>query len=567
MILPLPCLPGTCRFYLCSLLLGLATVGSPAQAQGFDPVIAYPTVAGTRPYGLALSDINGDGRLDIVAGDNNANIHTTSILLGQPGGSFGTATAYPSVPGSWDLAVTDVNLDGRPDLVTGCNGVAQAALQLGQPGGGFGALTTYQTGGGIVQGIAVGDVTGDGLPDLVVADMGNSTVNLLRGQAGGFAPTPITRYSMGPNSSPFAVALGDLNGDGRLDIVVGNAKSSTIGVLQGQAGGFAPLVTYSAFRNGSSGNFIPFLGMALADVNADSRLDVVVTTQDTLSSATLGVLLGQPGGLGPITYYPAGGLLSNSVAVGDVNADTWPDLVLASPRANSVGVFLGYPGGFSAPFLYFTGTGTVPYAVKLGDVNNDGRPDIVTTNSATSSVGVLLNATPAPLTLTSPSPSSGALGSTISLAGSNLQGAVAVVFEGAGTRSVSSGFAVNAAGTQITGVVVPSGAASGRVRVVTPNGTVTSTTDFSVLTPTAAQSATPASGLALHPSPAQTSATLTLAAGPSARAVVVVDALGRVVRQQTLPAQSGTLVLDLARLQPGLYTVRCGAATARLVID
>ncbi|MDQ2770832.1 MAG: T9SS type A sorting domain-containing protein [Bacteroidota bacterium] len=546
------------------LLLALTAAPVGSWAQGFDPAMQFPTVPGTRPYGLGLADINGDGLLDIVAGDNNATTRTTSVLVGQPGGTFGAVTAYPSVPGSWDLTVADVNQDGRPDLVTGCNGPAQAAVQLGQPGG-FGALTSYQTGGGIIQNVAVGDMNSDGLPDIVLADLGNNSINVLEGQAGGFARS--VRYYVGPNNDPFAVALGDLNGDGRLDIVIGNSKSGTIGVLLGQAGGFAPLVTYAAFRNGAAGINFYFIGVALADMDGDGWLDVVTTTEDALSGQTVGVLLGRPGGLGPITYYASAGLLSHSVAVGDVNGDGWPDIVLASSRANAVGLLLGYPGGFSTPFQYSTGANSAPYAVKLGDLNNDGRLDMVTTNSASSSVGVLLNSAPQPLAVSGAQPASAATGSTIALSGQHLQGAVAVVFSGTTNRTASSGFTVNAAGTQITGVVVPAGATSGPIQVVTPGSTVVSTTAFVVLSPTATAPAQPRPILVLYPNPARYNATLAVAPTASARAVALVDAQGRTVRQLQLPAQATTLPLQLEQLPAGLYLVRCSTAATRLMVE
>ena len=561
----LPSLTGTCRTLICSTLLGLATAGPESRAQGFDPVAVYPAVAGTRPFGLALGDVNGDGLLDIVAGDNNGSLHLTSVLLGQPGGFLGAATAYPAASGSWDLALGDVNRDGRLDIVTGCNGPFAAAVQLGQAGG-FGPMTTYQTGGGIIQNLALGDVNGDGFADIVLVNLGTNSVNVLLGQpVGGFAP--FNRYYLGPDTSPFSVALGDLNGDGQLDIVTGNAMAATVGVLLGQPGGFAPAVAYSAFRGKTVGTPYTLMGVALADVDGDGRLDVVTTTNDLASGPTLGVLLGQAAGLAPIKYFDAGVHSAHGIAVGDVNGDAWPDIVLAGFRAHAAGVLLGYPGGFSTPFSYSTGSNGAPWAVALGDVNRDGRLDIVTTNSASSSVGVLLNAAPLLLTATSITPSSAAVGSTITLNGSNLRGAVAVVFDGTGDRTASSGFAVNAAGTEITGIVVPSGARSGRLRVVTPSGTVTSSTPFTVQTPTGTRAGSAALALRLYPNPAQTKATVLLPAAAVARPVLVLDAVGRTVRRQTLPAQAGSLIISLTGLPAGLYTVRCETATARLLVE
>ena len=557
--------PGNCRTFFFSTLLSLATTSSASWAQGFDPASVYPLAAGTRPHGLALGDVNGDGLLDIVAGDSGSNLYVTSVLLRQPGGYFGPITTYPSADGSFDLTLGDLDRDGQLDLITGGNGTYSVGVQLGQPSG-FGPMSTYKTSGGIITNVALGDLNGDGLPDIVLVNLGTNNVEVLLSRAGGFAP--VIRYSAGPNSRPYPVALGDINGDGRLDIVTGNTESATVGVLLGQAGGFAPVVTYNAFRSLISSTSAYFMGVTLADVDGDGRLDVVASTEDALSGPTLGVLLGQAsGGLASAIYYPTGGLGSHSVAVGDVNGDGWPDIVQANTRANNVGVLLGYPGGFGTPNTYSTGAASNPWKVALGDINNDRRLDLVTTNSTSSSVAVLLNATPLLLRATSTTPSSSSVGSTIALDGTNLYGAVAVVFEGVGNHAVSSGFAVNATGTQITGIVVPNGATSGRLRVVTPSGTVTSSATFTVQSPTATQTGTAASALKLYPNPTRTSTMLTLAAAPVPRPVVLLDALGRPVRQHLLPAQASTLTLDLACLPAGIYAVRCGAASCRLVIE
>lgn len=560
----LPNFSGQYRAFFFGALLSMVATGPAALAQGFGPVTVYPAVAGSRPYGLALGDINGDGMLDIVAGDNHSNLHTASVLLGQAGGLFGPTTASPAASGSFGLALGDMNQDGRPDLVTSYAGPFAVGVQLGQPGG-FGSTTSYPTLGGITQQLALGDVNGDGRPDVVAVNLGSNTVSVLLGQASGFARAAL--YSTGASSQPYSVALGDMNGDGRLDIITGNCESASIGVLLGQATGFAPVVNYSAFLSRIASTTIYLVGIALADVNSDGQLDVITTTSDTTNTATLGVLLGQAGTLRPVTHYASPRFETFGVTAGDVNGDGWTDIVLAGGKVSAAGVLLGYPGGFSAPLAYPTGANSMPWAVALGDVNNDGRLDIVTANTSSSSVGVLLNSTTFALTATTTTPGNGAIGSTIALNGTNLQGAVAVVFDGTGSRSVSSGFAVNAAGTQITGIVVPSGATSGRLRVVTAGGTAISSAAFTVLGPTATRTGNAANALAIYPNPAQASAILSLAAASSAQPVLLLDALGRVQRQQLLPANTSTLALDLANLPTGMYAVRCGAATARLVVE
>ena len=328
---------------LTTLALLLAAVAAGAQTPAsFAPVRTYSAGAGSRPRGIAVGDVNGDGRPDLVtANDGNG---TAGVLLGQAGGGFAAVSTYSTGANSYpiSIAVADVNGDSRPDLVTANNNnTGTVGVLLGQASGGFAAVNAYSTGGVYPFSIAVGDVNGDGRLDLITANIGDNTTGVLLGQAGGgFAPgsTYFTGPNSGPNgsnSSPGGVTLADLNGDGRLDLITANYYGNTAGVLLGQAGGgFAAVSTYS------TGAF----------------------------------------------SYPQG------IAVGDVNGDGRPDLVTANGGNGTAGVLLGQAGGgFAAASTYSTSASLGPQGIAIADVNGDGRPDLVTANDGSNTVSVLLN--------------------------------------------------------------------------------------------------------------------------------------------------------------------------------
>jgi hypothetical protein len=377
-----------------------------AQAQ-FGPIVTYSTGAGSFPRSLAVGDVTADGRPDVVTllGTGTA----LGVLAGQASGGFAAPTSYPLASGSHTaVALADLNLDGRLDALA-INAVGNTVeVLLGAAGGGFGAFTAYATGpASNPGGLAVGDLNADGRPDIVTANDNSGTVGVLLGLAGGgFAP--VFPYNVGLNTAPDYVALADLNGDGRLDVVTSNSNSASVGVLLGQAGG-----TLGAVTNYSVGAAAIPQAVALGDVNADGRPDVVVATRD---ANTVAVLLAQASGaLAPAVQYATGATSKPSgLALADVNGDGRLDVVTANlgELNDTVTLLLGQAGGTFAPFVTFaTGVGSRSSSVVLADVNADRRPDIVVLTPGTygvpgypagqlvggDAVGVLLNTGTYPL--------------------------------------------------------------------------------------------------------------------------------------------------------------------------
>ncbi|GAB2710291.1 hypothetical protein GCM10011495_37870 [Hymenobacter frigidus] len=151
-----------------ALLLALASLVPVAQAQTFGPRTDYPT--GANPRNVALGDVNGDGRLDLVTANLNA-AGTASVLLGTGAGTFGPKTDYPTGSHPYSLALGDVNGDGRLDLVTANVLGGSISVLLGTGMGAFGPKTDYPTGTNPIS-LVLGDVNGDGRLDLVTANNG-----------------------------------------------------------------------------------------------------------------------------------------------------------------------------------------------------------------------------------------------------------------------------------------------------------------------------------------------------------------------------------------------------------
>jgi hypothetical protein len=155
-----------------------------------------------------------------------------SVLLGNGDGTFQAAVSYRSGGTSAaSVAVADVNGDGRLDLLVANSGSSTVGVLLGDGDGTFQAASVYNSGGSSYSSnqVVVADVDGDGKLDLVVANYGNGSVAALLGNGNGTFQSALS-YSSG-GSGPTSVAVKDVNGDGKPDVVVANINSNTVGVL------------------------------------------------------------------------------------------------------------------------------------------------------------------------------------------------------------------------------------------------------------------------------------------------------------------------------------------------
>jgi hypothetical protein len=266
----------------------------------------------------------------------------------------------------------------------------------------------YDSGGAQASSVVVADVNRDGIPDLLVSNVCvspsgcvNGTIGVLLGNGDGTFKAAVTYDSGGYLA--IAMAVGDVNGDGKPDLIVvsayGNTKfaDGTIGVLLGNGDGtFQPAVTYST--DGFSATAI-----AVADLNGDGKLDVVVTNCDVgtgngscyTGAGVVSVLLGNGDGtFQTAVTYELGQILgtagADGVAIADINGDGIPDLVIATGSADSedpgeLVIMLGEGNGtFSVQNTYQVGLHSPASAPRVADANGDGINDLL----AVSDLGV-----------------------------------------------------------------------------------------------------------------------------------------------------------------------------------
>jgi YD repeat-containing protein len=327
---------------------------------------------------IAVGDVNGDGKVDLVTANSSTN--NASILYGDGQGRFSVPSnlAFETRPDS--IALGDLDADGDLDFVFVDSffgyGSDTLSILLNNGNGTFGTQTNYALNNS-VQSIAVGEVNNDGKLDLIIANYFDDSVSVLLNNGDG---TFVAKTDYAAGRSPSSVTLGDVNGDGQVDILTSNYSDDSVSVrLNNGDATFSPAVNYTVGSGPES--------VALGDVNSDGNLDLVVANYGYGSDVSV-LLNNGDGTFRAKTDYT---VASNpkSVALGDVNSDGRLDLVTANYSDSSVSILLGNGDGtFAAKVDYLVGD--VPSSVALGDVNSDGRLDLVTANYSDSSVSILL---------------------------------------------------------------------------------------------------------------------------------------------------------------------------------
>ncbi len=313
----------------------------------------------------------------------------------QKGVSFAKAVNYNSGGGGADsVAMADVNGDGIPDLIvvnlnqSDGGEVGGVGVLLGNGDGTFQPSVTYTSGGFSPYSVAVGDVNHDGKPDIVVANFFVDdytyvgAVSVLLGNGDGTFQAPVSYSSDGYGAT--SVALGDVNGDGNPDLVVANSDGSVSVLLGNGDSTFQAAVNYDTAGS-------ELASTAIGDVNGDGYPDLVVANAcqgKGCDNGTVSVLMGNGDGtFQPAEEYSTGGFRANSIAIGDVNGDGRPDLAVVNQCASiancsfgSVGVLLGNGDGTFQPVVAYGSGGYDADSVVIGDVNGDGNPDLVAAN-------------------------------------------------------------------------------------------------------------------------------------------------------------------------------------------
>ncbi len=380
------------------------------------PTVVPLTIQG--PGAVGIADFNHDGKLDLVISHGNINTLFVAIMLGDGAGGFGSPTDFP-VTLYQPLVVADFNNDGNPDVFLGNSSTGVSQMLLGNGSGGlaapfqvvltnntkavaadfnndgkmdlamqydgsdpvkvalgdgtghFGSVASFPGSYSLSGSIAAGDLNSDGKLDLVSSGQADGFSVLLGDGVGGFGPA----NSISTGFSTIGIAIGDFNGDGKTDVATTSGNLIQISLGNGN-GGFISTTNYPVSQSP--------VNVVVGDFNGDNKLDLGTGSCPNCITAPT-IFFGD--GNGKLLFPSIINGSTSTIINGDVNGDGKLDLVIGNTGQNDSLLLGDGSGGFAASTNIPVGIPATP--VALNDLNGDGNLDLVTASSSSNAISIV----------------------------------------------------------------------------------------------------------------------------------------------------------------------------------
>jgi hypothetical protein len=352
--------------------------GGNISAASFDPKFDF--IAGTDPYSVSLGDLDNDGKIDLIV-PNNLSGNISILRNTSVPGTISLASKIDITTGTNPLraAIADITGDGRLDIIVANAGSNSLSIlrNISTIGNISFAPKVDITTNSSPYDVAVGDLDGDGKQDLVVANQGINNISVFRNTGVGPTITFAPKIDYNASSfmvSPWAVSVGDFDGDNKIDIVVGNNGSNNISAFKNNS--IPGSISFSAASNFNVGSTVR--GVKVGDLDGDGKLDisgVAASAFTFLNTSPVGTI-----SFGASQTNPT--VNSTNCSLGDLNGDGKIDVAFSSTgfivqvKQNTSSI-----GGISLAAAINLTTGGGSWGSAIGDIDGDGRPDISTSIS------------------------------------------------------------------------------------------------------------------------------------------------------------------------------------------
>ncbi|WP_162944944.1 FG-GAP-like repeat-containing protein [Flavisolibacter nicotianae] len=395
--------------------------------------------AGMYPYFVTSGDLDGDNKMDLVVLSINDNTMSLYRNIGSPGSlAFAQPVIYPAGATPFHAALGDMDGDGKLDIVIGSYGNSRIIIYKNEGSPGIIAMTNakdFATGPN-PHGIVIADFDGDGRADIGTANQNGNTASVFRNLSTTGNINIASQKDFPVGYWPQRLSAGDYDGDGKPDLAVPNYNSGLLSVLRNT--GSQGMVSFASKIDFSAGG-TPFHA-STGDLDGDGKDDIVVSN---VGSNNIRILKNNSTA-GKIDFSEYYDLYAGNTPVfstlGDLDGDGKIDIIVANFGANTLSLFrnIGSKGIIAFDAKRDFKTGTSPRAASIADLTGDGQPDISFISSNSNTLSVLANNMREVPLIQSFNPAAAESNTLVTINGSGLTGTTAVFLGGVPVKNFTA---------------------------------------------------------------------------------------------------------------------------------
>ncbi len=362
-------------------------VGGDIISNTFSTSSQHATASG--PHHLGAADFDGDGKLDLVVTNDNAASFSAFRNTSSVGAvSFGNKLDFATLTSPYGLAIGDLNGNGKLDVVVVNNHVTAQKISVfenvSNPGNLFFAPKLDYVIGNGGQNVVIADFDADGKPDVAVTNKINNNFSVLKNTSAGGSITLNAKIDFATGTSPVDIAANDFDADGKIDIVVTNEGANSISIFKNTTVG--PNISFAAkvdYVTGSTPR-----GIAVGDVTGDGKADIAVANAGADNS--ISIFKNSSNGSIQLDARTDLALANNAMAsalsIVDLNGDAKADIAVESLGSNKLSVFKNGTNNNTISFanrLDYNTQAAGASNLIAADMDADDKPDLLKANNST----------------------------------------------------------------------------------------------------------------------------------------------------------------------------------------